>query len=209
MIGWEFPPLLNGGLGVACQGLAEALASFSDLRLIVPKTTQQYQAEDWELIGLQGRSLKAVYETKTRTEQEWQTKVNLKYVDVELAGYERLERKTEVVEEEEQFLVEKVFYEEELMRPESVFMLRELYGPDLVDRVIEFAELVVEEAMKEEFDVIHAHDWMTFLAGLQLKAASGKPLVLHVHSLEYDRGGPKSKGWDLSARTAMPWSRQM
>ena len=195
MIGWEFPPFLNGGLGVACQGLAEALAPLTELRLIVPKTTYQYQAEGWKLIGMQGRTIAAIYETEKRTELEWMSRVNLKYVDVELSGYERMERRVEVQEEEESFLVEKVFYEEELMRPEGVFLLRELYGPDLVDRVIEFAELVVEEAMKEDFDVIYAHDWMTFLAGLQLKARSDKPLVLHIHSLEYDRAGPASKSW--------------
>ena len=37
------------------------------------------------------------------------------------------------------------------------------------------------------FDVIHAHDWLTYEAGLRLKEATGKKLVVHVHSTEYDR----------------------
>lgn len=44
---------------------------------------------------------------------------------------------------------------------------------------------------KLEFDVIHAHDWLTFRAALRAKAISGKPLILHVHSLESDRAGGK------------------
>jgi len=40
-----------------------------------------------------------------------------------------------------------------------------------------------------EFDIIHAHDWLTFRAGIRAKQISGKPLVLHVHSIEHDRSG--------------------
>src|SRR5690606_5589055 len=40
-----------------------------------------------------------------------------------------------------------------------------------------------------EFDVIHAHDWLAYPAGLALKAATGKPLVVHVHATEFDRSG--------------------
>jgi len=47
----------------------------------------------------------------------------------------------------------------------------------------------VELAKREQFDVIHAHDWMTFPAGLAVSAYTGKPLVVHVHSTEFDRSG--------------------
>jgi glycosyltransferase involved in cell wall biosynthesis len=50
-------------------------------------------------------------------------------------------------------------------------------------------------ALTKEFDVIHAHDWMTMIAGMEIKARTGKPLVVHVHSLEYDRSGEDSRGW--------------
>lgn len=45
-----------------------------------------------------------------------------------------------------------------------------------------------------EFDVIHAHDWLTFQAALRAKQLSGKPLILHVHSVEADRAGSAGKG---------------
>jgi glycogen(starch) synthase len=44
---------------------------------------------------------------------------------------------------------------------------------------------------KKEFDVIHAHDWLTFRAGLRAKQQTGKPLIAHVHSIERDRAGGK------------------
>ena len=43
-----------------------------------------------------------------------------------------------------------------------------------------------------EFDVIHAHDWLTFRAALRAKEKSNKPLILHVHSIETDRAGGNS-----------------
>jgi len=52
-----------------------------------------------------------------------------------------------------------------------------------------YARLAIELSEAEDFDVIHAHDWMTFPAGMAVAAASGKPLVVHVHSTEFDRAG--------------------
>ena len=43
-----------------------------------------------------------------------------------------------------------------------------------------------------EFDVIHAHDWLTFRAGMRAKQISGKPLIVHIHATEYDRAGGNS-----------------
>jgi glycosyltransferase involved in cell wall biosynthesis len=44
-------------------------------------------------------------------------------------------------------------------------------------------------AQDVDFDVIHAHDWLTFPAGIAAKQASGKPLVIHVHATDFDRSG--------------------
>lgn len=45
-----------------------------------------------------------------------------------------------------------------------------------------------------EFDVIHAHDWLTFRAGLRAKMVTGKPLIAHIHSVESDRAGTPGGG---------------
>ena len=65
----------------------------------------------------------------------------------------------------------------------------EHYDGDLMGQIHRYARLAVELAEAEDFDVIHAHDWMTFPAGMAVAAASGKPLVVHVHSTEFDRAG--------------------
>jgi glycosyltransferase involved in cell wall biosynthesis len=64
-----------------------------------------------------------------------------------------------------------------------------LYGPNLMAEVSRYAVAVAALARTREFDVIHAHDWMTAPAGLAAARISGKPLVLHVHASEYDRSG--------------------
>jgi glycosyltransferase involved in cell wall biosynthesis len=63
------------------------------------------------------------------------------------------------------------------------------YSGDLVGDAERYARLVVALARNERFDVIHAHDWLTFPAGLAMARVSGKPLVVHVHSTEFDRSG--------------------
>lgn len=63
------------------------------------------------------------------------------------------------------------------------------YGGDLFAETRRYADLCVHLAEGVDFDVIHAHDWMTFPAGLAVAAATGKPLVVHVHSTEFDRAG--------------------
>jgi len=63
------------------------------------------------------------------------------------------------------------------------------YGPDLLEETKYYAAVAAEVARAHTFDVIHVHDWMTFPAGLAAKATSGKPLVVHVHSTEFDRSG--------------------
>jgi glycogen synthase len=63
------------------------------------------------------------------------------------------------------------------------------YGPDLLTEVDRYAQVAAEIAKRFSFDVIHAHDWMTYPAGIAAKEVSGKPLVVHVHATEYDRSG--------------------
>ncbi|MEM1167277.1 MAG: glycosyltransferase [Planctomycetota bacterium] len=63
------------------------------------------------------------------------------------------------------------------------------YSGDVVAASQKYARLVVRLCRHAEFDVIHAHDWMTYPAGMALAAVTGKPLVTHIHSTEFDRSG--------------------
>ncbi|MEM9933285.1 MAG: glycosyltransferase family 4 protein [Bacteroidota bacterium] len=73
--------------------------------------------------------------------------------------------------------------------------LKELYGENMLQDILSYSKAVAGLVQANEYDIIHAHDWMTFLAGLEVKAQHDIPLVLHVHSLEYDRSGLKTKNW--------------
>jgi glycogen(starch) synthase len=67
-----------------------------------------------------------------------------------------------------------------------------IYGEDLMSDVLRYALAGREIALDEEFDVIYAHDWLSFGAGIMAKEATGKPLIAHVHATEIDRTGGRS-----------------
>ena len=62
-------------------------------------------------------------------------------------------------------------------------------GRGLVDEVKRYALLAREIAKRESFDIIHAHDWLCYPAGLIAKEVSDKPLIAHIHATEFDRTG--------------------
>jgi len=63
------------------------------------------------------------------------------------------------------------------------------YGANLLEEVARYALVGAQIARESEFDVIHAHDWLTYAAGIAAKQATGKPLVVHMHATEFDRSG--------------------
>jgi glycosyltransferase involved in cell wall biosynthesis len=63
------------------------------------------------------------------------------------------------------------------------------YGADLISESIRYGRAAGEISRERRFDIIHAHDWMTVFAGMEVRAVSGRPFVLHIHSLELDRSG--------------------
>lgn len=64
-----------------------------------------------------------------------------------------------------------------------------IYSPGLIGEVMRYGEEAKKIAQREDFDIIHAHDWLSFLAGINAKKVSGKPLLAHIHATEFDRGG--------------------
>ena len=71
----------------------------------------------------------------------------------------------------------------------STARLAAMYNDSLFDEVYRYSEEAKLIAEEEDFDIIHCHDWMTFKAGINAKAVKGKPLVVQVHSTEFDRTG--------------------
>lgn len=189
MLGWEFPPIVNGGLGVACLGLSKALAKKTELTMILPKADPNFIVENMDLIGLNNVDVEKL--KKVRTSKKYKEFASVYSVESNIMPYE-----TSEYEILNTFTSESPEFEVEFdLSRMNRFGMGDIYGEDLVNKVIDYAKYVAQLSSKIEFDIIHCHDWMTILAGVEIKKLSKKPLVLHIHSLEYDRNGPQSQGW--------------
>jgi glycosyltransferase involved in cell wall biosynthesis len=186
MLGWEFPPIINGGLGVACHDLSFAMSQYADITMIVPKSSPGFKVGNVNLVGVNNIDLKTINYTPSNLPFE------LHEVPADLNPYFSAGHLNE----------DKGSTVEGNRASDRAFDIDNLYGGDVIRKVMQFADITAGIAAKMDFDVIHAHDWMTMLAGIKIKEQSGKPLVLHIHSLEVDRSGPESRGWlyDLEKR---------
>ena len=209
MLGWEFPPLINGGLGIACYGIAKALSKVCDLTLILPKSSPETLLKNVEIFGLNNIDVKGKisyqkqYEEAIKKYQEFS-----KVFTIEMEGNETLypyhlgeENISEFDRNRLNQLKDKIAKLSKLPHEDrevnlGKFSLSEMYGDDVEYKVAEYADYVAALASNLEFDVIHGHDWMTMLAGLKVKYQSGKPFVIHAHALSYDRAGPQARGWN-------------
>ncbi|MEM8888241.1 MAG: glycogen/starch synthase, partial [Bacteroidota bacterium] len=64
MLGWEYPPLINGGLGLASMGLAEALSELTPVQLILPKSQPESADEKIKIIGLDQIDLEELWDSE-------------------------------------------------------------------------------------------------------------------------------------------------
>lgn len=187
-LGWEFPPIINGGLGVASYGLTKAISKLADVTLILPKADPSMVLENVELIGLNQVDIEKL-KTVEETEESYETFSQVTYIDSDFSPYKDnlTDLNTEITTKE---ITKKFNYLDDI----TSFAIGDLYGHDMWDKVHKFARLAVRIAADKEFDVIHAHDWMTFIAGCEIKAKYNKPLILHVHALETDRTTTDNRG---------------
>lgn len=186
MLGWEFPPVINGGLGVACHDLCQALTSKADISLIIPKSKAGYGLPGMDLIGLNSIDASTLSMPGFQFTNEFYRSAEM--INVELNPYYQ---SSTLTGGSDYFSETSVGVKNFVNR----FEIDSLYDGNVVEKVLCFSEMATAIALTKDFDVIHAHDWMTMIAGMEIKARTGKPLVLHVHSLEYDRSGEDSKGW--------------
>jgi len=191
MLGWEFPPIINGGLGIASQGIAKALSSVVDLTMILPKTSANYVLDNVDLIGINSLNLEHLKEEISHSETVIVGTKSV-IVPVDLLPYQPVYESEIEIQEEIQEQLNHNF--PEINQEDIKSFAGEIYGNDIWEKIDKYAKIATNIAATKEFDVIHAHDWMTFLAGLTIKEKFGKPLVLHIHSLETDRAGIGSRG---------------
>lgn len=190
MLGWEFPPVINGGLGVACHDLCIALSKKARVTMVIPKTYPDFTMTELELIGL--NTIDARTMRNISYKNEYKNLEEVHYIPSSLNPYYHEPAiKDHGPQIKSKYLTEVRIGDETA----EVFTIDDLYGGDVIEKVTVYGKLTAKLAQNLEFDVIHAHDWMTMAAGMEIKAQSGKPLVMHIHSLEVDRGGEQSKGW--------------
>jgi glycogen(starch) synthase len=80
-------------------------------------------------------------------------------------------------------------YQEQLVLELAHLTEIQPYGYSLLAEVKRYAALAGKQAAHITHDIIHAHDWLTILAGIEARRISGKPLIFQVHALEIDRSG--------------------
>ena len=179
MFGWEFPPHIAGGLGTACYGMTKGLAkSGVDVLFVMPSASGD---EDQSSVRIINASDVAVYDTCHNVD-EFLGKVDFLRVGTNLRPYVDPVSFSELVEEEQKFQAEefKTYFKQK-------YKFSGKYGKNLMEEVSRYAMVAGAIAAENQFDVIHAHDWLTYLAGIAAKRVSGKPLVIHVHATEFDR----------------------
>ena len=173
MFGWEFPPHVSGGLGVACEGIVRGLLDVgTDVTLVLPR-----EVDPSPFPGL--RVIVPERSDAPRRRRSRPRRLRLRRIPIPLRPYvTRLGTPSE-----------------RISRRRRATAPGGPYGPDLPRDVLCYAAAAGRIAARERFDVIHAHDWLTFLAGVEARQASGRPLVLHVHATEFDRAGSAGDGF--------------
>ncbi|MCG3181215.1 MAG: D-inositol-3-phosphate glycosyltransferase [Phycisphaerae bacterium] len=216
MLGWEFPPFISGGLGTACYGLTRAMSRHGiEVVFVLPRpvvsqfTTHVKLAAPKAAPGggfepvpgsAPGDSLSREYHLREFENVAFRT------IDTPLLPYHGQAEYFRRVEE----LRSRGELTEVALREISAGQLPAIgggggrstpgpvvpsvspghdYAGDMMGEVHRYARLAVEIARGEHFDVVHAHDWMTYPAGLAVSAFSRRPLVVHIHSTEFDRSG--------------------
>ncbi len=181
MFGWEFPPHITGGLGTACYGLSKGLAKHNvDLIFVVPKA---YGDEDQQVARIVNASEIPFLLTDERHKEYWS---RIKYMEIgsKIVPYVDPEVYAETYEENKktkESFTSRVFAEK--------YEFSGKYGANLMEEISRYALIGSTLGLEEKFDLIHAHDWLTYPAGIAAKKASGKPLVVHIHATEFDRSG--------------------
>ena len=181
MFGWEFPPHISGGLGTACFGLTKGLSNMDvEVLFVMPSASGDEDQKSVKIINASDIEISHnVGDVKTFLEN-----VQFLRVGTNMVPYLDPEQFTEMVEKSKKGQVKS--YKSFLGQK---YKFSGKYGSNLMEEVSRYAMVAAEIAKTQEFDVIHAHDWLTYLAGIAAKKLTGKPLVVHVHATEFDRSG--------------------
>ncbi len=226
MLGWEFPPIISGGLGTACFGLTKALDRLGEhVYFVLPKPVDAGTSSHVTLLSptafsepktlrqiVRTQDIKPiVHEPGARAVSETVERMEIFTLPMALSGsygsidgpeqttvrlrLEEIAKLEEDARKGDRQAAEKIETLRTIQHAEDLQEIQEIggehgeYGGDLIGDAWRYAKLAAALARRIEFDVIHAHDWLTYPAGIAAREVSGKPLVTHMHATEYDRSG--------------------
>ena len=182
MFGWEFPPHISGGLGTASYGLTKGMATLDDLEVIfvVPKA---WGDEDQNIVRLIGANKTPVAFKKIFFKG---TRIPIEKIEIssKIVPYTDPEDFWKVVRSEVAGF--NLFVK---TNTKGMVDFSGRYDNNLMEEIQNYAIVASVIAEENEFDIIHAHDWLAYPAGIAAMEVSGKPLVIHVHATDFDRSG--------------------
>jgi glycosyltransferase involved in cell wall biosynthesis len=184
MFGWEFPPHISGGLGTACYGLTKGLHSVGvhDILFVVPKA---YGDEDASKVAIIDAG-EVIVSDRIIDYSSFFQKMRFIEVGTTLVPYstpEEYEKLSAKSIKKSKYLIQSSF--------SGKLSFSGGYGQNLFQEIANYAVISSIIAGNYNFDIIHAHDWLAYPAGIAAKLVSGKPLVVHVHATDFDRSGGK------------------
>jgi len=174
MFGWEFPPHILGGLGTASYGLTKGMSLQDDMDIIfvIPKPHGDEDQSFLKIIGA----------------------CNTPVVRCDVTSEYLQERLGPTMSPQEYYdLREHIYADFRYLYTNDIGCIEfsGRYPDNLLEEINNYSICAGVIARKEQFDVIHSHDWLTYPAGIHAKNVSGKPLVLHVHATDFDRSRGK------------------
>ena len=182
MFGWEFPPHIAGGLGTACEGIVKGLAA-NDVQsiFVMPSASGDEDQSATTIVNASDVPVASFSESV----DEFLDKVKFVRIGSNLKPYLDVEAFEEAIEREK-----RGESKEFRVQYGQKYKFSGKYGANLLDEVAKYAQVAATIALErnDQFDLIHAHDWLTYLAGIAAKEVTGKPLVVHVHATSFDRG---------------------
>ena len=185
MLGWEFPPFISGGLGTACYGLTRAMSSLgAQITFVLPRAIP---AEYSGHVKLASSSSSPRVAGADVFGDECFNNVVFRSIASSLEPYHNGQSYEERVGRQWADAHASLLPAE--LRESGGGAGGDQYGSNLYAEVHRYAGVALGVAREEEFDVVHAHDWMTYPAAMAIAKATQKPLVVHIHSTEFDRSG--------------------
>ena len=188
MFGWEFPPHIAGGLGTACYGMTRGLAR-NDVEVIFVMPRASGDEDERFVKVINASDIEARYSSGSTVEgaDDIMRKISFIHIDSNMVPYISPEEWDTYCEEYER--TGRKIWEREGDSWTQRYTFSGKYGANLMEEVARYAVVAAEVArqLEGQFDVIHAHDWLTYFAGIAAKRVSGKPLVVHMHATSFDR----------------------